>query len=84
MRELKVGYSPCPNDTFIFHALTHRLIESPRFTVAPVHADVETLNRWALEGRFELTKLSYHAYGHVREQYVALRAGGAIDRKSVV
>lgn len=80
MRELKVGYSPCPNDTFIFHALTHRLIESPGFAVAPVHADVETLNRWALEGRFELTKLSYHAYGHVREHYVALRAGGAIGR----
>lgn len=80
MRELKVGYSPCPNDTFIFHALTHRLVESPGFAVTPVLADVETLNRWALEGRLELTKLSYHAYGHVRERYVALRAGGALGR----
>ncbi len=80
MRKLKVGYSPCPNDTFIFHALTHQLIESPGFAVTPVLADVETLNRWALEGRLELTKLSYHAYGHVRERYVALRAGGALGR----
>ncbi len=80
MRELNLGYSPCPNDTFIFHALTHGLVESPGFIARPVLADVESLNRWALEGRFELTKLSYHAYGHVRDRYVALRAGGALGR----
>lgn len=80
MRELNLGYSPCPNDTFVFHALTHGLVESPGFVATPVLADVETLNRWALEGRFELTKLSYHAYGHVRERYVALRAGGALGQ----
>lgn len=76
--ELTLGYSPCPNDTFIFHALTHGLLESPGFTVREVLADVETLNRWASEGRLELTKTSYHAYGHVRDRYVALRAGGAL------
>lgn len=80
MRELSLGFSPCPNDTFVFHALTHGLVESPGFLTTPVLADVETLNRWALEGRFELTKLSYHAYGHVRDHYVALRAGGALGR----
>ncbi|MFN2557260.1 MAG: 1,4-dihydroxy-6-naphthoate synthase [Nitriliruptorales bacterium] len=80
MRELNLGFSPCPNDTFIFHALTHGLVESPGFIPKPVLADVESLNRWALEGRLELTKLSYHAYGHVRERYVALRAGGALGR----
>ncbi|MDQ4130881.1 MAG: 1,4-dihydroxy-6-naphthoate synthase [Actinomycetota bacterium] len=80
MRELKLGFSPCPNDTFMFHALTHGLVESPGFIAEPVLADVETLNRWALEGRLELTKLSYHAYGNVRDRYVALRAGGALGR----
>jgi 1,4-dihydroxy-6-naphthoate synthase len=42
--------------------------------------DVETLNQWALAGKLEMTKISYHAYAHVREQYVALRSGGALGR----
>ena len=76
---LKLGYSPCPNDTFIFYALTHGLVESP-LPVEAVLEDVETLNRWALEGRLPLTKLSYAAYGRVRDRYVALRSGGALGR----
>ncbi|WP_114312961.1 menaquinone biosynthesis family protein [Thermus caldifontis] len=76
---LELGYSPCPNDTFIFYALTHGLVASP-LRVEAVLEDVETLNRWALEGRLPLTKLSYAAYGRVRERYVALRSGGALGR----
>ncbi|MDM7323709.1 MAG: 1,4-dihydroxy-6-naphthoate synthase [Thermus sp.] len=79
MDALELGYSPCPNDTFIFYALTHGLVESP-LPVRAVLEDVETLNRWALEGRLPLTKLSYAAYGRVRERYVALRSGGAMGR----
>lgn len=79
MDALDLGYSPCPNDTFIFYALTHGLVESP-LPVRAVLEDVETLNRWALEGRLPLTKLSYAAYGRVRERYVALRSGGAMGR----
>lgn len=79
MEALKLGYSPCPNDTFIFYALTHGLVPSPR-PVEPVLEDVETLNRWALEGWLPLTKLSYAAYGRVRDRYVALRSGGALGR----
>ncbi len=75
MEALKLGYSPCPNDTFIFYALAHGLVETPR-PVEAVLEDVETLNRWAIEGRLPLTKLSYAAYGRVREGYVALRSGG--------
>ncbi|GAB5603352.1 1,4-dihydroxy-6-naphthoate synthase [Thermus sp. FJN-A] len=76
---LRLGYSPCPNDTFIFYALTHGRVPSP-LPVEAVLEDVETLNRWALEGRLPLTKLSYAAYGRVREGYVALRSGGALGR----
>lgn len=75
---MKLGYSFCPNDTFIFHALTHGLVPGAR--VEEVLADVETLNQWAREGRLELTKVSYHALFHVLDQYVALRSGGALGR----
>ena len=76
---MKLGYSLCPNDTFIFYALTHGRVPAPA-PIEEVLEDVETLNRWALEGRLELTKISYAAYGRVRDRYVALRAGGALGR----
>ncbi len=76
---MKLGYSFCPNDTYIFYALTHGKIplEQP---IQEILEDVETLNLWAQETRLELTKISYHAYAHVMDKYVALRAGGALGR----
>ncbi len=76
---MELGFSPCPNDTFIFYALVHGKVQSP-WPLTPVLEDVETLNRWALEGRLPLTKLSYAAYAWVRDRYVALRSGGALGR----
>lgn len=78
---LTLGFSPCPNDTFIFHALVNRLADPgcPEFA-DPILADVETLNRWAMESRLDVTKLSFHALGHVLEDYVLLRAGSALGR----
>jgi 1,4-dihydroxy-6-naphthoate synthase len=76
---VQLGYSFCPNDTFIFYALAHAKVATP-FPITEVLEDVETLNRWALEGRLPLTKISYAAYGRLREQYVALRSGGALGR----
>ncbi len=76
---MNLGYSFCPNDTFIFYALTHGKIPLEQ----PIHEileDVETLNIWAQTAKLELTKISYHAYAHVMDQYVALRAGGALGR----
>ena len=66
--ELTIGYSPCPNDTFIFHGLVHRVSETYglRFS-EPMLEDVETLNMWALERRLDVTKLSFHALGYVLE-----------------
>ncbi len=78
---LSLGYSPCPNDTFIFHAMTHGLVDSPGLLFAdPVLADVETLNNWAMQGRLDVTKLSFHALGHVLDRYVLLDAGSALGR----
>lgn len=77
---LTLGYSPCPNDTFIFDALIHGRIPCPGLSFVERLEDVETLNRLALGAVLDLTKISYHALGHLREQYVLLRSGGALGR----
>lgn len=79
-RSLRLGYSPCPNDTFIFYALIHGLIPLNGITIHEELADVETLNRLALAGTLDLTKISYHAFGHLRSDYALLRSGGALGR----
>ncbi|MHB8151247.1 MAG: 1,4-dihydroxy-6-naphthoate synthase [Desulfobulbia bacterium] len=78
---LTLGFSPCPNDTFIFHALVHGQACpcSLNFDAATL-ADVETLNEWALAGRLDVTKLSFHALGHVLDRYILLTAGSALGR----
>ncbi len=80
MKTLTIGYSPCPNDTFIFYALTHGKVHIPGIEFQEKLKDVETLNRMALDGRFDITKISYHAIGHLRENYALLRSGGALGR----
>ena len=79
-KTLSLGYSPCPNDTYIFYALTHGKIPLPDFSIAAHLADVETLNQLALAGKLDLTKISYHALGHLRDSYALLRSGGALGR----
>lgn len=76
---LDLGYSLCPNDTFIFHALHAGLVQGP-LPVREVLEDVQTLNEWALAGRLPMTKISYRAYFEVMDRYVALRSGGALGR----
>jgi 1,4-dihydroxy-6-naphthoate synthase len=81
MKPLTIGYSPCPNDTFIFYALMHGHIPLAQIQFSPpVLADVEQLNRWAMESRLDVTKLSFHALGHVLDDYVMLSAGAALGR----
>ncbi len=79
-QKLTLGYSPCPNDTFIFYALIHGKIPCPGFSFNERLEDVETLNQLALEQQLDMTKISYHAYGHLRDNYVLLRSGGALGR----
>lgn len=79
-KTLTIGYSPCPNDTFIFYALTHGKVRVPGIEFREQLEDVETLNRMALDGGLDITKISYHALGHLRENYALLRAGGALGR----
>ncbi len=78
MNKLTIGYSPCPNDTFIFDAMIHGKIDTEGLEFEVKLADVEELNQGALKGRLDITKLSYHAYTQLFEQYVLLRAGSAL------
>jgi len=80
-KKLSIGYSPCPNDTYIFYGLAHRKIMQPEPVFdQPLLEDVETLNRWAMEKKLDVTKLSFHALGHVLDEYCVLSAGSAIGR----
>jgi 1,4-dihydroxy-6-naphthoate synthase len=79
-RILTLGYSPCPNDTFIFYALVHGRVALPGCTLQERLEDVETLNTLALQGALDLTKISYHAFAHLRRDYCLLRSGGALGR----
>lgn len=77
MRTLTFGYSPCPNDTFAFHALTHGVIDLP-FRIEPVLLDIEELNQRAHAGTFDVTKLSVGAFAAVGDRYRLLRSGAAL------
>ena len=78
--KLRLGFSPCPNDTFLFDALVHRRVADPGLEFDVVLADVEELNERALAGDLELTKLSYAAFARVIDRYGLLRAGSALGR----
>jgi len=77
VRALSFGFSPCPNDTFAFHALVHGLVDAP-FRVEPVLLDIEELNRRAHDRAFDLTKLSVGAFAGVGSSYRLLRSGAAL------
>ncbi len=77
---IRLGFSPCPNDTFIFGALLAGKIATDGVRIEPVIEDVEALNRRALRGELEATKISFHAFGHIRDRYALLGAGSALGR----
>ncbi|OQP51302.1 1,4-dihydroxy-6-naphthoate synthase [Niastella yeongjuensis] len=77
---LTLGFSPCPNDTFIFDALVNNKIDTQGITVQPVLEDVQTLNEWAIQGRLDVTKISYGVLPLLLEKYIVLNAGGALGK----
>lgn len=76
--KLTLGFSPCPNDTFIFDALIHHKIDTEGLDFDVVFDDVETLNQKAFNAELDITKLSYHAFGYAIKDYVLLDAGSAL------
>ncbi|MCX7729145.1 MAG: 1,4-dihydroxy-6-naphthoate synthase [Bacteroidia bacterium] len=77
-KEITLGFSPCPNDCFIFDALIHQKIDTKEYSFIPVIEDVETLNKMALDCKLDVTKLSYHAYLYCQHNYVYLNSGSAL------
>ena len=77
--KLSLGYSPCPNDTFIFYALAHKKLKG-ELEFSEILRDVETLNRMALRKELDVTKASFHAFGFLREDYCLLHSGSALGR----
>ncbi len=80
--ELRLGFSTCPNDTFIFDALVHHKIDTEGLNFEILLADVEELNKAAFEHQIDITKLSYHAYAYVSNNYTLLDSGSALGNNN--
>src|SRR3989442_492244 len=77
---LSLGFSPCPNDCFMFDAIVNRRIDLEGLDFSVRMADIEALNQSAFAGEADVTKLSYHAYAYCTNRYVLLDAGSALGR----
>ena len=78
--KLTLGYSPCPNDTFIFDALVNKKIDTEGLKFDAVLEDVETLNKWSFEKKLDITKLSYPAFFQNLDKYVLVNSGAALGK----
>jgi len=80
VRKFSLGFSPCPNDTFIFDALVNKKIETDGYVFEPVIEDIEKLNNRAFGRELDVTKLSFFAFAHVAGDYRLLDAGSALGK----
>lgn len=78
--KLTLGFSPCPNDTFIFDALVNKKIDTGEFEFEILLEDVQTLNHWAIEGKLDISKISYGVLPLVLPHYRMLHSGGALGK----
>jgi 1,4-dihydroxy-6-naphthoate synthase len=79
---LTLGFSTCPNDTYIFDAMVHGRINTEGIEFELIMADVEELNRRAFAAEIDITKISYHAYAYIADSYVLLNSGSALGFKN--
>ena len=82
MQKISLGFSTCPNDTFIFDAMIHHKIDTEGLDFEVVLGDVEELNQKALNNTLDVTKISYHAFSKIVENYVLLDSGSALGYKN--
>jgi 1,4-dihydroxy-6-naphthoate synthase len=80
IKTLRLGFSSCPNDTFIFDALVNGKIDTGGLRFECHIADVEELNSMAFDGLLDITKCSYHAYAYLYGRYCLLNAGSALGK----
>ena len=76
--KLRIGFSPCPNDTFIFDAMVHGKIDTEGLEFDIILADVEELNKMAFDAALDVTKVSSHAYTYIADNYLILDSGSAL------
>jgi 1,4-dihydroxy-6-naphthoate synthase len=79
---LTLGFSPCPNDTFIFDAMVHGRIDTEGLEFDYFLADVEELNRKALASEADITKISFHVYSYIAGNYLILDSGSALGHRN--
>jgi len=77
-REIVSAHSPDSDDAFMFYALATKKVRSSKVSFRHVLSDIETLNRKAVEGQYELSAISYHAYPYVADKYVLMASGSSI------
>jgi 1,4-dihydroxy-6-naphthoate synthase len=77
-REIVSAHSPDSDDAFMFYALATKKVRSPKISFRHVLEDIETLNRKAMEGQYDLTAISYHAYPYVSDKYVLMASGSSV------
>jgi 1,4-dihydroxy-6-naphthoate synthase len=80
MPTIDIGFSPCPNDTFIFDALVNHKIDTKGYDFNLHLEDVQTLNEWALQGKLPYSKISYGVWPKIKNQYQLLESGGALGK----
>lgn len=78
--KLSLAFSPCPNDTFIFDALVNKKIDTEGIEFDVVLEDVQTLNQWAIDGRLDITKISYGVLPLILDKYIVLNSGSALGK----
>src|SRR5918911_3849848 len=77
-REIVSAHSPDSDDAFMFYGLATKKVRSPKVSFRHVLEDIETLNRKAMEGQYELSAVSYHAYPYIADKYVLMASGSSI------
>jgi 1,4-dihydroxy-6-naphthoate synthase len=80
MPDFEIGFSPCPNDTFIFDALVNHKIDTKGYSFKVHLQDVQTLNEWAIAGKLPFSKISYGVWPLVKNNYTLLNSGGALGK----
>ena len=80
MKHLTLGFSPCPNDTFIFDALVNNKIDTEGLKFEVVLEDVQTLNKWAIESKLDITKISFGVLPLILNNYIVLNSGSALGK----
>lgn len=78
--KMSLGFSPCPNDTFIFDALVNKKIDTGGLEFDVALADIQTLNEWSNDGKLDITKLSFPAFFRNKTKYEMLNSGAALGK----